>query len=189
MIRKTIAQQVTLCGVFYPAAPKQTASASRRLLPDHGLDWLRDRDRRAVPDYYRSAPGYQPTEKSRIVDVSLDPDRTNPGQRYRGYYDDEDAGRHQSYARSVRQHDDDDWALDDSTLSHQEFLKLNPTYWGGFRDMLATELMRLLQRRDEEFQQYEGYAEDLEQDVGCPDLTSLGWAGADSRARTRTRST
>lgn len=142
---------------------------SRTILLGQGVGLSRERERRGVPDYYRPGPGYQPTGEGRAIGVSLDPDRTYLGARHRGYHEEEDPGRHYNsgHSRSVRHHDDDDWTLNDSVLNPQDNLKLNPTYWGGFRDMLATELVRLLQRRDEEFEQYEEYADDLEQDVCC----------------------
>ncbi len=75
-------------------------------------------------------------------------------------------------------------ALRDSIVSPHEFYKLSSTYWGGFRDMLANECRRLLQRRSEEFEQYEDYATGLERDVSWApqhqDAEDEGASGNDS---------
>ena len=82
------------------------------------------------------------------------------GQSGRVVYDD-DGDLHHHRDR----HEDEDWALHGSMLNPQESYKLNPTYWGGFRDMLATECMRLVQRRSEEFDQYDDYTDELERNA------------------------
>jgi hypothetical protein len=104
--------------------------------------------------YYRAKPSYEAAERTtREVEVVLaDRDQGGPGTRRHGdrhYYDD-------------AFDDDAAWGGGGGdAAAARESYKLSATYWGGFRDMLATECVRLLQRREDDFRAYWRYASDL----------------------------
>ena len=135
-------------------------------VPEYDRSHSKSRSRsRVSPSYYDPSPGYQPTERTVSINRVRELDAPSHRQRSRSHFDDDDEPFGANYTATRDRYEDDDWTLHDSVLNPQELYKLNPTYWGGFRDMLATECVRLVQRRLEEFDQYDDYAKGLERDV------------------------
>ncbi|RYP63142.1 hypothetical protein DL769_007053 [Monosporascus sp. CRB-8-3] len=182
VIQKTLIHQYALCGAFFPTAPKQTSPSglpgvgppvSRTATVEkdrsHSIyererSYSKSRSRRAPASYYDPSPGYQPAERTIVTKRVRESDPSSHRQRSRSHYDDDDGLFGADYTTIRDRYEDGDWTLHDSVLNPQESYKLNPTYWGGFRDMLATECVRLVQRRLEEFEQYDDYAKELERD-------------------------
>ncbi len=144
-------------------------------LSEYESGYSRSRNRgRPSHIYYDPTPGYRPVEQSVVTSRIREPDLSSHRQRgNRSHYDDGDDRFGANYTATTRdRYEDDDWTLHDSVLNPQELYKLNPTYWGGFRDLLATDCVRLVQRRLEEFEQYDDYAKELERDVSPPAKSS-----------------
>lgn len=175
MIRKILDYQVAICSVLYPTPPKPTSSSTQAdifgtQVVDRGTSRSyqghKSREPSRPQSYYDPSPGYSAMDKGAPKSVVQRPEQIDyyrrPSEKSRGYHV-EDA-TYRTTAPNDR-HYDDNWTLNDSVLNPQEFYKLSPTYWGGFRDMLATECIKLLQRRADEFGEFEYYARGLERDV------------------------
>ncbi len=175
MIRDTLDKQISVCRALYPVPPQragrnwqkdfrpQNESGKSR---SYGRVKLRSRlpgEGQPGPGFYDPTPSFVPTERSA---VSTPVPRIS--ESVRGAHRRSEAGRRETYdGRYVtNRYDEDNLTVHDPATNAQEISKRNPTSWGGFRDMLATECTRLLQRRAEEFEAYENYAEDLEREVG-----------------------